>query len=248
MGWSKDELIVLPIAFVIIILITVFCWAMLRHKSQLIKSIPLQLIALTVILLEVMKQIRNIAKGFDPWALPFHYCSMFVFFFPLAQFSGKKVQKILKPTAFNCALAMFAVFYFSPITIIGHSCENVFANFDAFHTFTFHHLVILYFFLSLVLKDYKPSKKDYIYVCCCMLCYSVVGMTLAYMLDTNYCNFLYGTIEFLELIRKFTGQTVFTMFILAAVIGGPTLLSYISYLVASIKSTKPTKYERQLKL
>jgi len=249
MGWSKAELIVLPIALLVIIILTILCRIFLKNKSNLVKSLPLQIIALSVVLLEITKLIRNIAKGFDTWALPFHYCSMFVFFFPLAQFGNEKIQKYLKPAAFNCALAMFVVFYFSPITIIGHSCENIFANFDDFHTFTFHHLIILYLFLSMALSNYSPTKKDYIYVCVCMLFYSVIGMSLAYMLNTNYCNFLEGTIEFLEILRKYTGQTVYTMFILTAVIGGPTILTFISYLVYAIKNNKGNVVdEHQLKI
>jgi hypothetical protein len=210
----------------------------IKKKSDFIRAIPQQFIALLILLLEVMKQIRNIAKGFDPWALPFHFCSMFVFFFPLAQFGNEKMQKIFKPTAFSCAIAMMIGFYISPISIIGHACNNVLLSFNSFHTFTFHHLVILYFFLSIFLKNYKPTKYDFKYVAYSMLGYSLIGTTLAYMLNTNYCNFLYGTIDFLEIIRMFSGQSVFTMIILLGIIGGPTLLSYINYLIYSIKNFK----------
>lgn len=228
--WSKDEIIVLPIMLIVIILIAVILGVALRKRSDKIRAIPLQIIAIVVLVLEIIKQIINIVEGYDTWTIPLHYCSMFVFFFPLAQLCGKRCDKIFKPVAFTTSLAMFFLFYFNPGSIISDSAGNVFGSFSNFHTFTFHHLIILYVVLTISLKNYLPQKKDWICVLIVMGIYYVVGMSMAHILDTNYCNFLTSNIPFMESLRLKAGQTVYSIVMLFIITGGTTLLAYLTYL------------------
>lgn len=240
--YSIDELILLPLMLISIILIAVLLRIFLKNTNERIKAIPLQVIAGIILVLEIIKQILNIINGFSAWALPFHYCSMFVFFFPFAQFSKGKVQRLMKPVAFTTALAMFLLFYFNPSSIIGDSCSNLFGSFGNFHTFTFHHLIILYVFVSILLNNYKPQKKDYICLLIVMSAYYVGGITLAHIFNVNYCNFLTSNISFMELIRTSAGQIIYSIAMFFVIVGGTTLLNFLFYLlcqtILKIKTNK----------
>ena len=238
LGWQNKEFIVMPITILVTTIISVLLFFVLKKKKEKTRSIPFKIIAIILIMLEVIKQIRGIKLGFDTWDLPFHYCSLFVFFFPLAQLTGEKIKKIFKPVAFACALTVTCGLYITPSSIISSSSENIFGNFPHFHTFTFHYLVSLYCALSIVLKDYEPRKKDYKFVFITMVGYGIVGISLSYLLDTNYCNFLYSVLDFLEVLREKKGQFIYTSFIFCCITFGTSLISYFYYI--SYKNLKKT--------
>ena len=104
-GYNETDFIVLPISLAIIILITIVLRFTLKNKSDKVKNIPLIVISAILIILEIIKQTKNLTgEKFDPYALPFHYCSLFVFTFPLAHFTKGKVKKFFTPIAYITAL------------------------------------------------------------------------------------------------------------------------------------------------
>ena len=226
-NWTKTDVIVLPLVLIGMICLTIFLRKILKNKPDIIRGIPLQVIAGICVILEVIKQGISILEGYDEWMIPLHYCSLFVFFFPFAQYGSENVKRVMKPLAFITAGAMSLVFYFSPEVIIGNASANYFTDFYAFHTFTYHHLAILYVFLSLALKDYIPEDDDYKSVLIVMSVYCVLTTATSHILDTNYCNFLYGTLDLLEQIRLLIGQVGYTLLISLFVAGGTTLITYL---------------------
>lgn len=231
LDWSKSDLIVLPIGLCVMFLISMLLNIMLRNKSQKIKQIPLQIVAVIVFSLEIVKQILNIIQGFDTWALPFHYCSLFVFFFPLAQLCGEKLKRIAKPVAFASALTVFCGIYLTPGSILGEATADIFGNFWNFHSFFFHYLVCLYVLLSGFLNDYKPKSDDYMKVFVVIFGYCIFGIVLSYLLNTNYNNFLYSVLDFVENLRIIIGQIPYVIGMIIVVTSGTLLSWYIYYLL-----------------
>lgn len=227
--YSIAELIVLPCMIAAIALICTVLGLLLKNKPDNIRAIPLQVIAGIIIVLEIIKQIIAIVNGYSAWTIPLHFCSLFVFFIPLAQFTKGRFQQTMKPVAFTAAMALVLLFYINPTSVIGSSCADVFGSFSDFHTFTFHHLAILYLPLSIVLKNYKPSKKDFLSVLLVMGVYFVVAMPLAHILDANYCNFLTSNIPFMEQLRLAAGQWVYSFAMLLVIVGGTSLLCFGYY-------------------
>ena len=227
--WNKSEMIILPLMLLFILLITIILGLLLKNKSQKIKSLPLLVLSIIVLVLEITKQIENIVDGFSWWAIPLHYCSLFVFFFPLAQFGNEKLKTIFKPVAFTTATCMFLLFYFQPSNIIGSACDNVFDSFSSFHTFTFHHLIILYFTLSISLSNYKPQKNDFKYLLIVMFCYTIIGITASHLTNTNYCNFLYSNISFMESLRVNCGQIIYSISMMIVLSIGTSLVNFGYY-------------------
>ena len=93
-GYNETDFIVLPISLAIIILITIILRITLKNKSDAVKNIPLMIIAAILVILEIIKQTINFTSPkFDNSMLPFHYCSLFVFTYPLAHFTKGKVKQ-----------------------------------------------------------------------------------------------------------------------------------------------------------
>ncbi|MBO5713756.1 MAG: YwaF family protein [Clostridia bacterium] len=235
-GYSSDDLIVLPVALAIIILTTVILRITLKNKSDRVKEIPLIIISAVLVILEIIKQIINFTgDDFSYFAFPFHYCSLFVFTFPLAHFTKGKVKKFFTPVAYITALAMTLLFYFHPRGIIGTSSTYMFEEYMAFHSVVFHQLVIMYTFITTALKTNVPKKKHSINLMIVMLSYCVFAIIISYVLDTNYCNYLWSVIDPVEALRLELGQVVYTIGISIVVGLGPSLLNLIYYGICNIK-------------
>ena len=84
--WTSSEAIVLPIALIVAILITLVVSFLTRKKGEVVRRIPLMVLSIIVWLLELVKQVLNIVSGYSLWAIPLHFCSLFLYFYPLASF------------------------------------------------------------------------------------------------------------------------------------------------------------------
>ncbi len=231
MGWTKDLIIGMPIVLLIIILISLIIRKILKNKSEKLRSYPLKIVAGILLILEIVKQVENIVTDFDPWAIPLHYCSLFVFFCPLAQFGSEKSKRFMKPVAFICAITMCLAFYTAPQWIIGENAFiDFFNSFSEFHTVIFHHLVVLYAVLSIALNDYHPKKTDYKNLIIVMTIFLIIAIPLSYILDTNYCNILETTIPLLVPVQEYIGQVLYTISIYIILNGGTALVAYWYYL------------------
>lgn len=243
--WTKEEVIVLPIALVIMIALSVLLGCLLKNKSEKIRIIPLQAIAIILLVLEVIKQIYHIAnKTYSTWQIPLHFCSTFLIWLPMATLARGKVQQIGKTMSFSFGSLLLISFYIMPSGIIGNSCQNIFANFDMFHTFTYHHLVLLFFFLMIALNIYRPQKSDLKYYSIAFSIYAVSTIVLGHLLNTNYCNILHSNIQILENIRQTAGQLVYTIILIVFGLGAGLLFDYIYCLANSQLAKKASKVHR----
>ena len=117
----------------------------------------------------------------------------------------------MRTIAIITSFYLFAIFYFGPRGIIGGACENIFRDYSSFHTFTFHHLAMLYFMLSVTLKQFNPDRKDIKMFIMCMSIYFFTALCCSYIFDTNYINLLRNNITFMENLRLTCGQIIYTM-------------------------------------
>ena len=237
MNYTKDELIVLPITLLIIISISLILYLLLRKKNDKIKNIPLACIAILVVALEITKQYLSLKSGtYSFWSLPLHFCSLFLFFFPLATLiPSKKIKTFASTMSLVCSLWMTVLFYIDPRTIIASASSDIFGSFHNFHTFTYHHLVILYLFLGILLNQFIISKRFYLHVFIGITSYALVAIPLAHLFQINFCNILYSNIPLMESLRVNYGQVIYTIVLyLAGLMGG--LITCLVY--RKIKSIK----------
>ena len=240
--WTKDELIVLPIMLLSIIIIAGLLGYLLRNKSEKIRSIPLIVIAVVILVLEVIKQVRAIViDDYSTWTVPLHFCSFFMVWFPLAQFTRGKVKQVGMACSLTASALMISLFYIGPTSIIGDSSGDVFGSFSNFHTFVFHHLIILYFFCFIALRVYKPQKTDFLWMSVALTGYFIIATTMAHVLKTNYTNLLTSNIGFMESLRVSCGQVIYTMVMFLFGIGSTNLILLIYYLIWSKIQNKKQK-------
>ena len=225
--WTSSEAIVLPVALLVTILIALIISFLARKKEAIIKRIPLMVLSIIVWLLEIVKQVLNIVSGYSLWAIPLHFCSLFLYFYPLASFFRGRVGEFGRTMCFVAGSLFVILFYFNPSSIIGSSCNNIFQDFSSFHTFTYHHIIILFYLTMLFSKLYLPSKKDFIFVPIGILGYALIAIPLAYILNVNFCNILESNIPFMETLRVNAGQVAYTiLLILVGVIGGELIVLF----------------------
>lgn len=224
MGYTKAERVVLPIAFLIMLLITLLLRALLLDKPEKIKKIPFIVITILMISGELIKQILGVVKGYDLWWIPLHFCSTFFIWFSLAEFTKGEFAKGMKTVAFLATLCLVVAIYLFPRAIISNACENIFADFSTAHSFFFHHLVILYFLLSLALKRVNIQKKSAYYWMACMSIYFIITLIFAYALNTNYFAVLYFPLEFFDEFRIAFGQVSYNLVQASVLIFAPVAL------------------------
>ena len=231
MNYSKDEIIVLGISLFAIILLSMVLGAFLKNKSEKVKKIPFLTITILLVVMEAIKQIRSVLNGYSMWSFPLHFCSTYFIWFSLANFTKGKFQKAMQTVAVVSSFYLVALFYFNPTSIIGDACKHVFLNFGTFHTFFFHHLVILYFFLSLTLKQFDFKKEHSIYWLITIATYYLIAVTFAHIFDVNYMNILTSNIPFMESLRQATGQVFYTFVLGLLTVGvGAIIILILSYL------------------
>ena len=240
--WTKDEMIVLPIMLVSILIISALLGYLLRNKSEKVRNIPLIVIASVILVLEVIKQIRAGVTGeYTTWTIPLHFCSFFMVWYPLAQFTKGKLKQVGMACSFSTSAMMFLLFYFNPSSIIGDSSGAVFESFSNFHTFTFHHLVLLYLFCFIALRVYKPQKSDFLWGSLAFLGWAILALSMAYALNTNYTNILHSNIPFMETLRLNCGQVLYTIVMFTFGLGAFNLILLLYRITYNAIVKKKTK-------
>lgn len=189
--WTKWHAITILPAFAIMLIIALVLGRVLKNKDEKYRMIPIQIIAVTLVVLEIIKQAKSIDNGYDLYHIPLHFCSLFVFFLPLFAFYKGKYQKAIRAFATICCSMLFVFMLVYPTMIYSDSNIVNFANsFWDFHTVAFHNLVCFAFLLILTLRLYSfDTKHDMKVVLVGYSVYSVVAATMAQILKTNFNGF-----------------------------------------------------------
>lgn len=211
--WTEAEQQVLPLWLAVILLASAALGLILRRCPLWMRGIPTALVALAVLFLEILKQRWNAAGPQDPYRYPFHYCSLFVALFLLAELLGDKASRIFRPIATAMAFVVSVAMYVNPEGILGSACELFGKTFQHTHTMLLHHFIVLYFFLSVMLRLYRPRLRDPLLVGAVGVLYVALALPLSYRLNANYCNLLESVIPPLEAFRLERGQAAYTLFL-----------------------------------
>ena len=175
----------------------------LLSKPRSVRLIPLQIIAVLLLVLEIGKQVLSAKQGYDLYHIPLHFCSLFIFAIPVMAFYQGKHSKTVSAVVTSLCAALFLMMMIYPNLI--YSDGNVlefFQNYFSFHTVFFHNLVLLAFVLILSLELYEPLERgEAKAVLIFILGYCVIGGIMAQVLKTNFNNFYSCNIPPLESVR-----------------------------------------------
>ena len=201
--WTKTHALTLLPAVVIMLLFTLLLRHFLGRKPLRVRMIPLQVVAVILVLLEIGKQALSFRQGYDLYHIPLHFCSLFIFMLPLASFyQGKYRQQIRSITAALCASVTGLMLIYPDLIYSAANVQEFFSNYFSFHTVFFHNLVVLAFLLIVGLNLYEPGqKKENRSVLLFIAGYCVIAATMAQLLQTNFNNFYRCNIAPLEAVR-----------------------------------------------
>ena len=93
--WTETHFWGVVPALIIFAGIAVLLGFLLKDKEKT-KTWILRGLAIFIIILEIAKQVTSLAKGYNLYHLPFHYCSMFLYLLPLHAFSFGKFKKYIE--------------------------------------------------------------------------------------------------------------------------------------------------------
>ena len=200
--WSKEHLVTLLPTTIVMVGIAIMLAYLFRNKDEKIKMIPIQVIAVLIVLLEIVKQILSLIDGYTLFHLPFNFCSLFIFVLPLfAFYKGKGSDFINTFTVTACAMMSLLFLVYPNLIYPGREITNFFKTYFDFHSVLFHNLVLFALILIIALKLYKfDTKKDIIGILVGLLSYCIVAAVMAQILKANYNNFYQCSIPALATI------------------------------------------------
>lgn len=242
--WTKEELIVCPIAFILLLILAIFFGIVLRNKSKNTRIIPLKCISIALIIMEIFKQTNELKTGYSFYSLPLHFCSFFIFW-PLLTFSkNEKIKSFGQEITFIWSAMITISMFANPYAIYGNSIKTLLYDGIFEHTFVFHELVILYFLLNLTLRIPECKIKFLKFMPLAILLYGIVAIPSAYIFNSNYCNIL--ECQFfnpLEIFRQNYGQLPYNLILF--IVG--TAFIIVSYLIACLIKNIIFKTKKQTK-
>ena len=201
--WTKEHFYLIVPSFIVFIIFAVIFGKFMKNKSEKVKYLPLQIITIILLALEFMKQGYNMKGGYDLYALPFHYCSLFLYLLPVHSFYKGKYKKTTDAITLSCLASLFLFMLVMPDVVFGAgNIKECFKNFSSFHTVIFHLVVCLYFILTLALKLYKfDVKKDLIATAIFLAVYVIIATIMSFSLEVNFHNLYKCNLGMVEDIR-----------------------------------------------
>lgn len=200
--WTREHKITLLPALAVMLIIGLLMRWWLGKREYRVRLIPVQILSCMLLALEVGKQALSFARGYDLYHIPLHFCSLYLFALPVMSFYRGKHKNAV---AAICAAITFSLFFLMlvyPALIYGSwDITGYFDNYFAFHTVTFHNIVMLIFVLIVALDLYVPQKGEWKACMWFTVAFCVVSSTMAQLLKTNFANYYQCNIPPLEAVR-----------------------------------------------
>lgn len=202
--WSSAHIRTLLPSIGVMLLICVLLRLWLGKKPLRIRMIPLQAVAVLLVVLEILKQTCSFIRGYDLYHIPLHFCSLFLFSIPLMAFyRGKHRNYVCGVTTTLCGSATLLMSVYPALIYPAYDVESYFTNVMSFHTVTFHGLVFFVYLLILALQLYgEPSRGECTVTLVTITVYSVVAAAAAQLLKTNFTNMYSCNVPPIESLRQ----------------------------------------------
>ncbi|MBO4666714.1 MAG: YwaF family protein [Bacilli bacterium] len=211
MFWSRFRAYTLIPVFLFIILSSYFLYKALKNKDEKTRMIPIVVVTIVLLVLEFFKQLLSIIRGYDLYHIPLHFCSLFLYFLPLASFYKGKYKDVFRTLAGVISTCLFLFMAIYPLLIYPDNDVNLMKEFFRgddiyrffqFHSVIFHNFALFSFFFFAFSNVAKhDTKRDIKVIIIAFLIYSVIAGTLANVIDTNFNNFRHCNADFLENVR-----------------------------------------------
>ena len=223
--WSPMHVKTLLPALAVMLLVSIVLRAALGKKDEKIRMIPVQIIAVLLLVLEVGKQVVSFSRGYDLYHIPLHFCSLLLFTLPaMAFYKGKYAQQVRAIGTAICGAIFWLTAIYPCLIYSAGNIEGFFTSYLDAHTVLFHNLAMLAFMLIVALDLHAPAPKgEHKNIVLFLTAFCVIAAVMSQLLETNYAGFYHCNVPPVENIRL----------MLQPIIGyWPTQLIYIAGLTA----------------
>lgn len=206
--WSSTHIKTLPLAILCMIIIAVVLRTFLINKPLKIRAIPFMVVAFSLFVLEIFKQVLSAIDGeYDLYHIPLHYCSILIFLPTLASIGilvfKNKDGKINAISTATVTATMALTIIYPCLIYSADNIKNYFNGFFDFHTVTFHNLAIFAGILLVALNIHTPNfKKNKWAILLFIVGFCALSSSMAQILQTNFANFYSCNIAPLESVRQ----------------------------------------------
>lgn len=201
--WSQNHVKTLLPSLIIMLILSIVLKIWLGKKDEKYRMMPFQVVTIILLILEVFKQIISAIRGYDLYHIPLHFCSLFIFLYPvMAFYKGKHKDKVRAVTTTISASLFLLMLIYPSVIYSGEAIANTFTSFFEFHTVVFHTVATFGFFIIVSLNLHTPAfKKDTLSILIFFTCYCVIAGVMAQLIQTNFNNFLQCNVPPLEELR-----------------------------------------------
>ena len=200
---------VLP-ALALMLAVALLLRLLLAGRDERVRILPFQIVATLLGMLEIVKQIISLSRGYDLWHLPLHLCSVITVLLPLMAFYRGRYKDGMRSVTVAFSAGLFALMMIAPNSIYSErAIKNFLGDFSDFHTTAFHLLAIFAFVLIVALDLHRPVlRRDCVVIVLAVLCYVAVAGTAANLLQVNFHNLYECLFQPVERLRLHLGATL----------------------------------------
>lgn len=234
MGYTHAEFVVMFLALFIILVLGVILRFTLKNKPLAIRQIPLQIIAASLVLIEIVKQIYRISTGtWTTRCLPFHFCSFFLIWFAVALFTRGKTRQLMYFCSLTGGFIMTIVMYFAPRIILQEASSVFWDSFNHYHTFFFHMGVVAYWIWMLMLNIYQPDHHHVKKAIILYTTFYFVTIAGAFIFKENFADVLYPSLKVFDQFRLTAGQFAYDVGLLTVGVGLTACVAHLVFFATS---------------
>jgi hypothetical protein len=127
--WTDMHIKTLLPSILIMAVVALILGKCLAKRSERIRMLPFQIVAVVLFVLEIFKQVISFSKGYDLYHIPLHFCSLFIFMLPLMSFyRGKHQNAVRGITAGLCTSVFFLMSVYPALIYTANDVEQYFQS------------------------------------------------------------------------------------------------------------------------
>ena len=201
--WSPQHIKSLLPALIVMFILGIVLRLLLGKKDLKIRMIPLQVIAVLLLILEAGKQAVSFSQGYDLYHIPLHFCSLLLFTLPaMAFYKGKYANQVRAVGVATCGAVFWLTAIYPCLIYSAGNIDGFFTNFLDAHTVLFHNLAMLAFVLIVALDLHTPMHKgEHKLVIVFLTVFCIVAAVVSQLLETNYAGFYHCNVPPIEEFR-----------------------------------------------
>lgn len=204
MKWYPSHYVTIPVSLALAAALGILS----RKLNANVRKWVMRAILLCMLLSELVKQIIAFRTGYSALYLPFHYSTTYYFTLGMYIFGRGRVKHYGECTTFIGGFLLIVTLLSSPGSVVGN-LANVFHSWYNFHSFAYHILVLLLWFVLLANLDYRVKRFDPLRYISFLTLWAAFAIPASRLTDFNYAGLLKSFIPPLRKLQDAAGDVVY---------------------------------------